>query len=210
MNYKKIQWFISKLISINHYPRYVYDLYINIILQRTWLGNGIVIGRKNTWHGKPIISLIKGSNLKIGSSCIFVSRSISTALGVNHPIILRTLTSDAVIEIGSKVRMSGTTICAMEKIIIGDRCVIGSNVTIVDTDFHSFDPEMRASILDSQFARHQEVNIGDDVFIGGNVIILKGVNIGSNSIIGAGSVVTKDIPKNAIAAGNPATLIGEI
>jgi acetyltransferase-like isoleucine patch superfamily enzyme len=106
--------------------------------------------------------------------------------------------------------MSGTTICAADKIIIGDRCVIGSNVTIADTDFHSLDPEIRSSLEDSRFAKTKSIEIGSDVFIGGGSIILKGVCIGRGSVIGANSVVTKSISERVIVAGNPARPIGKI
>jgi len=106
--------------------------------------------------------------------------------------------------------MSGTTICAARSVIIGDRCVIGANATIVDTDFHSIDPLDRASQVDADLASCREVLIGDDVFIGGGSYILKGVRIGNGAVIGAGSVVTKDVPPLAIVAGNPARVVGTV
>jgi len=156
------------------------------------------------------MTTVKGSSLSIGDQSLICSRSTQTALGVNHPVVIRTLTTDAVITIGSKVRMSGTTICAAKKIIIGDRCVIGANATIVDTDFHSLNPSIRSSPDDSRHAISKPVIIESDVFIGGNSTILKGVCIGFGAIIGSNSVVTKDVPAGVIAAGNPAKFIGQV
>lgn len=90
-------------------------------------------------------------------------------------------------------------------VTIGDDCFIGPNVSIY-TACHDTDPVERNS-------RHEwaePVTIGDSVWIGGNVTILPGVSIGDNVTIGAGSVVTKDIPDNVIAAGNPCRVIRRI
>ena len=100
--------------------------------------------------------------------------------------------------------MSGTTICAAERVVVGDRCVIGANVTIVDTDFHSLDPTIRSSPDDARMAKVKPVIIGNDVFIGGGSYILKGVTVGDGAVIGAASVVTRDVTAGAIVAGNPA------
>ncbi len=75
-------------------------------------------------------------------------------------------------------------------------------MTIIDTDFHR--------IIDSTLKNNiicESINIGNHVWIGCNVTILKGVNIGDNSIIAAGSIVNKDVPKNCLAGGNPARII---
>jgi len=95
-------------------------------------------------------------------------------------------------------------------VAIGDRCVIGANATIVDTDFHSIDPANRSSQDDADLASCREVWIGDDVFVGGGSFILKGVRVGSGAVIGAGSVVTKDVPAMAIVGGNPARVVGAV
>jgi len=201
---------LKRILLINRYPRYLADLYILFIMQPIWRRRGIVLGDYISWLGKPIISFVKGSSMSIGNKSVFCSRSIQTALGVNHPVVIRTLTSEAVLSIGSKTRMSGTTICAATKIIIGDRCVIGANVTIVDTDFHSMDPLLRSSPDDGKYAISKPVVIGNDVFIGSNSTILKGVAIGNGAIIGANSVVTKNVPSGIMSAGCPAKVISTI
>jgi acetyltransferase-like isoleucine patch superfamily enzyme len=101
--------------------------------------------------------------------------------------------------------MTGGTICASEKIIIGDRVTVGANSTIVDTDFHPLQPNLRQA--QPQGAEGSAVTIEDDVFIGMNCLILKGVTIGYGSVIGAGSVVTQSVPASMVVAGNPAKVI---
>lgn len=199
---------LKRVLSISKYPQYIIDAYIYLVLLRIWRIKGIQIIGKVVILGRPIITAKPGSKFVINNGSLLCSRAKQTALGVNHPIILRTLTPNASLYIGHEVRMSGVTICAAESITIGDRCVIGANAMIVDTDFHSLDPSLRSSPNDSLNAQSKSVNIGNDVFIGGNSVVLKGVNIGNGAIIGAASVVTKDVPAGAIAAGNPAKVIG--
>lgn len=202
-----ITLFFKRIISLNKYPRYMYDLYLKIFLTRIWKLHGVILGQDIQWLGKPLISFNKKSKMKIGDGCVICSRSSQTSLGVNHPVILRTLKEGAILEIGSNVRMSGTTICATNEIIIGNHCVIGSNVIIADTNFHSLDPIIRSSSEDFSMAVTKPVIIGDNVFIGGGAVILKGVIIGNGAVIGASSIVTKNIPSNSVVAGNPAKII---
>lgn len=204
--FRVLKW----LFSIHNYPRYITDVYINVIYQELLRFKGVRLGSGIFWLGKPIITKEKGSNICIGDHCLICSRASQTALGINHPTIFRTLKPNAQLIIGSRVRMSGVTVCAAERITIGNRCVIGANVTIVDTDFHSLDLSLRSTLEDSSFALCAPIEIGNDVFIGAGAYILKGVRIGEGAVIGAGSIVTKDVPKLAIVAGNPAKLVGNV
>ena len=90
------------------------------------------------------------------------------------------------------------TVLDEAKVTIGDDCFIGPNVSIY-TACHSTDPQERNTR--NEWA--EPVTIGNNVWIGGSVTILPGVTIGDNVTIGAGSVVTKDIPSDAVAVGNP-------
>ena len=90
-------------------------------------------------------------------------------------------------------------------VTIGNNVLIGSGCLITDTDAHPID--WRERRLSNNTKAVAPVVIGDDVFIGARSIILKGVHIGNRSVIGAGSVVTKDIPADSIAAGNPAVIV---
>lgn len=88
-------------------------------------------------------------------------------------------------------------------ITIGDGCLFGHNITITTLN-HEYNPEKRANIIPNP------VTIGKNVWVGSDSTILPGVEIGDGAIIGAGSVVTKNIPRNTIAAGNPAKIVREI
>lgn len=90
-------------------------------------------------------------------------------------------------------------------IYIGDKVLIGPNVTII-TAGHPVWPKLRETAL--QFNR--DVHIGENVWIGANVVIVPGVTIGKNSVIGAGSIVTKDIPEDVVAAGDPCRVLRKI
>ena len=90
-------------------------------------------------------------------------------------------------------------------IYIGDNVMIAPNVTISPTG-HPVHPDLRRGGTQFSFP----VRIGDDVWIGANVVILPGVTIGKNSVIGAGSVVTRDIPENVVAVGNPCRVLRPI
>lgn len=94
------------------------------------------------------------------------------------------------------------TILDEARVTIGDDCFIGPNVSIY-TACHSTDPVER----NTRREWAEPVTIGDNAWIGGSVTILPGVTIGSNVTIGAGSVVTKDIPDNVVAVGNPCKVI---
>lgn len=97
------------------------------------------------------------------------------------------------------------TILDVSKVKFGDNCLLAPNVAIY-TAGHPVHPDIR----NTGYEYGIEVTIGDNVWIGGNTVICPGVHIGSNSVIGAGSVVTKDIPDRVIAAGNPCRVIREI
>lgn len=90
-------------------------------------------------------------------------------------------------------------------IAIGDDVMMGPNVQLL-TPNHPIDPDRRRAKLESA----QPITIHDNVWLGGGVIVLGGVSIGENSIVGAGAVVTKDVPANVIAVGNPARVVRSI
>jgi len=109
---------------------------------------------------------------------------------------------NAFLEIGSGYINRNATIVCSKSITIGDNVAIAQNVIIRDSDIHT--------IIDEEERERPNmlpIKIGSHVWIGTNSIILKGVEIGDNSVIAAGSVVTKNIPANCLAGGNPAKII---
>ena len=113
----------------------------------------------------------------------------------------------AELSIGAETGISNVTIVSMESVKIGSHTLIGVKTFICDTDFHPITIQGRRN---RKPARTAPVEIGSDVFIGGFCIILKGVHIGDGAVIGAGSVVSRDIPAHEIWAGNPAKFIKKI
>ena len=97
------------------------------------------------------------------------------------------------------------TILDVGRVTFGDNCLLAPNVAIY-TAGHPIHPDSRNSLYEYGI----DVTVGDNVWIGGNVVIMPGVNIGSNCVIGAGSVVTKDIPDWSVAAGNPCRVLRKI
>lgn len=91
-------------------------------------------------------------------------------------------------------------------ITVGENCLLGPEVMILDSDFHALAPGQRITGRPAM----GPVRIGSNVFIGARAVILKGVTIGDGSVIAAASVVTSDVPPNTIAAGNPHRLVGSV
>ncbi|MGF0122106.1 MULTISPECIES: sugar O-acetyltransferase [unclassified Pseudoclavibacter] len=87
-------------------------------------------------------------------------------------------------------------------ITIGAHCQIGPNVQLL-TPTHPLDPEPRRA----GYEAGEPITLGDNVWLGGGVIVCPGVTIGENTVVGAGAVVTKDLPSNVVAVGNPARVI---
>ena len=99
-------------------------------------------------------------------------------------------------------------ICAARSVEIGDECLFGADVQTFDTDFHPIAPENRRFSSDPNRVACAPVRIGRNVFVGTRSMILKGVVIGHDAIIGAGSLVISNIPAGATATGRPAAVIG--
>ncbi len=168
---------------------------------------GVECDRSVHFCGSPIIERSEGGSVRIGHHAALVSVSSRTALGVSHPVILRLLRPGAEIRIGAHSGLSGTAVCSAVSVIIGDECLIGSDVIIADTDFHALAPGNRRHEQTYDKIAASPVRIGNNVFIGARAMVLKGVSIGDDSVIGAGSVVVKDIPAGVVAAGNPCRVI---
>lgn len=201
---------IHKIIKRIRYYRWKFDdYYWRISVPKILKEQGLVF-QNCRFYGLPIIEKHEKSVIELSPNVVLCSVSTHTALGVNHPVILRTLREDAQIRVGENSGLSGTSICAMKSVSIGRNCLIGANVTIADTNFHSLKIENRRFNNNSEEIDSFPIVIEDNVFIGTGCLILKGVTIGENSVVGAGSVVTRSIPANKIAAGNPARIIGEI
>lgn len=160
--------------------------------------------------GIPRMFVHRHGTFLIGKNFTINNTIASNPIGRNFQCIFK-VDRNAFLQIGDNVGMSGTTIVCLKEVVILNNVKIGGNTCIYDTDFHSLNAEDRnKKVEDLGKVKKKRVFIGKNVFIGAHVTILKGVNIGENSIIGACSVVSKDIPANEIWAGNPAKYIRKI
>lgn len=166
---------------------------MNLLLQNISFGNQLKTYGQTTFIKYP------GSKITLGANLRFRSYFESNTVGLFRRNILSTMTKEAEIRIGDNSGFSGVAISAANSIVIGRNVMIGANVTITDTDWHS--------VKAGGAVKSENIMIGDNVWIGLNSTVLKGVEIGENSVIGAHSLVTRSIPSNCIAGGNPCKVI---
>lgn len=192
--------FLIKFLNLPSTLRIKLYPHINRLILKA---NGAVFGKNLQIPGK-VSWLIEGSKLNIGDNFY-----LSSGNGVNP--IASNLQADVYVEpgaaltIGNNVGMSSTRLWIHESVRIGNNVKIGGCVLITDTDAHPMD--YMACRSSTEGTKSAPVVIEDDVWIGAHCIILKGITIGARSIIGAGSVVTKSIPADCVAAGNPCKVI---
>lgn len=159
---------------------------------------GVHLGKGTSFVGRPRFVRFPNSKIVIGRNCRFNSSKDATVLGVNHPCIISTSKAGAELIIGDGCGFTGVAIGCVQKIILGENVRCGNNTMIMDTDWHWDDPRIG---LDTP------VVIEDNVWLGINVTVLKGVTIGKNTVVAAGSIVSKSLPPNVIAGGIPAKVI---
>jgi acetyltransferase-like isoleucine patch superfamily enzyme len=160
-------------------------------------------------YGIPVINVDLEGRFTIGKHFSFNSGKYFNMVGRQQPCYF-IVAKNALLSIDENVGMSSTAIVCHNRISIGKNVKIGGNTVIYDTDFHSLDPKYRNSYPESLTGvRTRPVIIKDGAFIGAHCTILKGVTIGVNAIVGAGSVVNQSIPDGQIWIGNPARYIRE-
>lgn len=144
---------------------------------------------------------IFGRNIRIGNHAHLIAAA-------DNKIRLTTWSGrqgDGRITMGNYCLISpGVRISAAASVQIGDNCMLAANVYVSDSDWHYIYNRIRP------FRCTRPVILQNNVWLGEGVMVLKGVTIGENSVIGAGAVVTRDIPPNVVAAGNPAKIIKKI
>jgi len=180
------------------------DTFCSRLLARWW---GIEIGRGCQFYGTPIFRRGPGSTVRIGDGCVFRSAEWSNTIGLNRRCVLASAKDGRGITIGRDCGLSGTVISAGGSVTLGDRVFCGANCTITDDDRHPLDPAARAN---EEKTDAVAVVIDDDVWLGMNVVVLKGVRIGSRTVVAANSVVTKSLPGGVLAGGIPARVIRKL
>lgn len=173
-------------------------------IKYSWLSSAIKVLGKAIIH-QPVLFNGKGA-ITIGENVNFgVVNSPYFYTGYGY---VESRNKDAQIIFGNNIHINNncSIISNSKSIIIEDDVVMGYNCQIMNSDFHELNTKDRL-YADAESA---EVHIKKNVFLGNNVTVLKGVTIGENSVVGAASVVTKSIPDNAIATGNPAKVIRKL
>lgn len=200
-----------------HFPRFLrkqFYLRYNRLCLRGCIGWNH-LGKRAMVFNHIYLNIHPDSKVKIGDDFTFTSGDCYNALCRNQRGCIVAERAETVIEIGHHVGMSSPCLWAKERITIGNYVNIGGDCIIMDSDAHNLDWRVRDSgemfapmlSMDNHTAKCAPIVIRDHVLIGAKSIILKGVTIGEGTVIGAGSVVVKDIPANCIAAGNPCKVI---
>lgn len=183
-----------------------YKGYSRIVTFIKLSGNGVIFKNFNT-NGIPYIMVARGGFFKIGKDFKINNELHGNPIGRPQKCIFF-VNRGAKLIIGNNVGMSSTAIVCHINVSIGDNVKIGGGTCMYDTDFHSLNSSHRNNFeMDKIHKVNKSIRICENVFIGSNSTILKGVSIGKNSIIGACSVVTKDVPANEIWGGNPARFL---
>ena len=173
------------------------------VLNRLMLKScGVKMGKGICIPGR--IYVMGGGNISISDDFYFSSGNAVNPISSNLRGSLY-VEDGAQLSIGNHVGMSSTRIWVSQAITIGDHVNIGGGTLITDTDAHPLDWKDRRNNRGKVLSA--PVIIEDDVWIGAQCIILKGVTIGARTVIGAGSVVTHSIPADCIAAGNPCRIL---
>jgi acetyltransferase-like isoleucine patch superfamily enzyme len=167
---------------------------------------GISYGKGCDFYSWPHFRRHFLSKIEIGNDCRFRSDYLSNLVGINRKCLVSTMNEGAKIKIGKNSGFSGTVIGCAESIHIGDNVLCGGNTFITDFDWHPVNRRGSEHIV----AETAPVVIEDNVWLGLNVVVLKGVTIGQNSVIGANSLVVRSIPANVVAAGNPCRVLRKL
>ncbi len=158
------------------------------------LGDRVTFGRNFETNGRLVIQgpgrVVLGDNIKAWCHA--------------EKNVLITYTPDSRITVGSGTRLNGAGIMAYTQIDIGPRCILGSTI-VFDSDFHPLDPAHRHD-SDAPVSC-APIQIGENVWLGGQSAVLKGVTVGENSVVAFRAVASGAVPPNVVVAGNPAKIV---
>lgn len=177
--------------------------------------NNIKYGKNFRVFNHLYLKIHVGALVQIGNNCTIMSGAGLNPLSRNIKTCIY-VGKKATLKLGNDVGISSSTLWVKESVSIGNSVAIGADCIIMDTDAHNLDWKIRCSEETNEYgesvvtAASAPIVIEDNVLVGARCIILKGVTIGARSIIGSGSIVTKDIPSDCIAAGNPCKVIKSI
>ena len=165
---------------------------VTALAARYYLRSAASLGPRTRVWGRPCIN--NQGKLVVGDRVRLLSTPATLQIDV---------APGAELTIGDRVFINyGCSIGAMQSIRIGARTLFGPHVIVMDNDFHTLDPDRREEIPPSK-----PIVIGENVWLCARAIVLRGVTIGDGSVIGAGSVVSRDIPPRVLAAGSPIKIL---
>lgn len=169
---------------------------------------GVVFEGAADLVGRPMISRAADAEIVLGPGVRLNSSPRANPLGCFQACTLRALLPGARLVLGRGVGASATVFCAARSIEIGEGSIFGAGAMVIDNDFHIPDGAWGWSDkVESAAQTARAVKIGRGVFVGARAIVLKGVTIGDRAIIGAGAVVSCNVPPGHLAVGNPARII---
>ena len=158
---------------------------------------GAELGRNVRCNGFPHIKIRQGGRLVIGDDVMINAVPWANAHVVSGSTNLF-VAANAELTIGQRSGLSGCRVVAMERITIGEGCMIGGGCLICDSDMHE------VPLGSDSPTRKKPIQIGNQVFLGANSMILKGVSLGDRCVVGAGAVVAKSFVVDTLIAGDPA------
>jgi acetyltransferase-like isoleucine patch superfamily enzyme len=171
---------------------------------------GIAAPRSARFVGAPVVDIAPGSTISIGERVSIYSKARLHVNAGSFPSTLSTRDAAATISIGDDSALASTVLNARADITIGERVMIGPDCRIYAGKIHTTDEIDRRYLPPDPRDEKNSIVVEDDVFIGAWVMVMAGVTIGRGSVIGAHSVVTRDIPPFSVAAGSPARVIRTI
>ena len=191
-------------------PRFIRQFLYLFFNRIVFWSAGVQYGKNMRVYNRLYLKKYSHSTFSVGDNLLIcrgeginpICKNIKGSIFVN---------TNAKLLIGNNVGMSSPCIWCDNNIVIGNNVKLGGLVTLLDTDCHSLDYlNRRNTIKDVQNTKTSPVIIEDDVLIGANSIVLKGVRIGARTIVGAGSIVSSNLPPDCIAAGNPCKVIRDL
>jgi acetyltransferase-like isoleucine patch superfamily enzyme len=176
-------------------PRYVWDNGAAALRARWYLRRADEVGARVRLRGRPAVT--NRGRMVIAERVQLVSTIATLELVAER---------DGLLEIGPRTLVNfGCSLVATKLVRIGAHCHIGPYTMMLDNDYHRIEPERRLERPESQ-----PIVVEENVWIGARVILMAGVTVGRDACVGAGSVVTSDVPPRTLVAGVPARVIKEL
>lgn len=180
--------------------------YTGLFRVKLWLQGGTA-GAGLRVTGPVNLYVHRKGRLKIGARCRFNSGFAHNPVGGEGRLGIW-VNAGGVLDIGDGVGVSNATLVCFQSLTIGGDTFIGGGCRIYDTDFHPLDPGAR--VRGENAVRTAPVVIGERVFVGGHALLLKGARVGDESVVGAGAVLSGEVPPREIWAGNPARCVRKL